>query len=181
MAGVATFTLICFGFASSRFGMLSVSLPKRCNMICKSARKKHVRGGFGWQLLVRPQMTSLSAEVSCFQAFELMPMRAEYVGSGIETFACVHDQVELVQLRPLWIQEVRWDTARSSIQHGRELWQVDRYLPKLACGATSKDDPLNRITRHFRIRIRVELNDRSRWRRQFNSRRVTTPGRNLLS
>src|ERR1700745_681924 len=113
-------------------------------------------------------MTSLSAEVSCFQAFEHMTMRVEYVGSGIETFDCVHDQVELVQLRPLWIQEVRWDTTRSSIQHGRELWQVDRYLRKLGGGATSKDDPLNRITRHFRIRIRVKLNDRCRWRRQFS-------------
>ena len=27
MAGAPTFTLICFGFASSRFGMLSVSTP----------------------------------------------------------------------------------------------------------------------------------------------------------
>jgi len=27
MAGVPTFTLICFGFASSRFGMLSISTP----------------------------------------------------------------------------------------------------------------------------------------------------------
>src|ERR1700746_3265967 len=108
-------------------------------------------------------------------------MRAEYVGSGIETFACVHDQVELVQLRPLWIQEVRWDTARSPIQHGREPWQIDRYLRKLACGATSKDYRLDRITSHFRIGIRVKLNDRSRWRRQFSSRHVITPGRNLLS
>ena len=27
IAGFSTFTLICFGFASSRFGMLSVSTP----------------------------------------------------------------------------------------------------------------------------------------------------------
>src|SRR5438132_5584320 len=84
-------------------------------------------------------------------------------------------------MSPLRIQEVRRDTTSSAIQHGRELWQVDWYLRKLACGATSKDDLFDRITRHFRIRISVELNDRSRWRRQLNHRRVTTPNLNLLS
>src|SRR5487761_66980 len=84
-------------------------------------------------------------------------------------------------MSPSWIQKVRWDATCSSVQHGRELWQLDRYWRELACGATSKDDLFDRITRHFRIRVRVDLNDRSRWRRQFSQRRVTTPNFNLLS
>src|SRR2546425_10726460 len=84
-------------------------------------------------------------------------------------------------MSPWWIQEVRWETTGCSVQHGRELRQLDRYLRKLACGATPKDDLFDRITTHFCIRIGVELDDLSRWRRQFSQRRVTTPNPNLLS
>src|SRR5438876_7511025 len=44
-----------------------------------------VHGRLGWQLLVQPQMTRLSAEVSCLQAFEHMAVTVVYVGPGIET------------------------------------------------------------------------------------------------
>src|SRR5712692_2710925 len=86
----------------------------------------------------------------------------------------------MVQKSPLRLQEIRGDATRSPVQHGRELRQLDRYLRKPTCGATPEDDLLDRITRHFRIRSRVELHDRSRWRRQFSQRRLATPNLNLL-
>src|SRR6266566_488109 len=72
-------------------------------------------------------------------------------------------------MSPLGIQEVRWDATSSPVQNGGELSQLDRYLAKLAGGATSKDDLFDRVTSHFRIRIRVELNYRRRRDRSFNS------------
>src|SRR5256884_5501602 len=54
-------------------------------------QEEDVHGRLGWQLLVQPQMTRLSAEVSCLQAFEHMAVTVVYVGPGIETFDCIHN------------------------------------------------------------------------------------------
>src|SRR5207245_11482243 len=78
-------------------------------------------------------------------------------------------------------KECGWETRGGSAQKGRELRQRVRYLRKLACGPTPKDDLFDRITTHFCIGIGVELDDLSRWRRQFSQRRVTTQNPNLLS
>jgi len=43
-------------------------------------QEEDVHGRLGWQLLVQPQMTRLSAEVSCLQAFEHMAVTVVYVG-----------------------------------------------------------------------------------------------------
>ena len=48
--------------------------------------------------------------------------------------------------------------SSSPIQHGREVRQPDRYLRKLACGATSQDDLFDCIAGYFLIRVETERN-----------------------
>src|SRR6266853_2707346 len=107
-------------------------------------QEENIHGGIGRQLLLQSEVAGFVAKISLLQALERSTVAVEDVRSGIETFDGVDNQVEMVELRSERIEEVGRYAARRPVEHGGELGQADRSVRKLAAGAATQDDLVDR-------------------------------------
>src|SRR4029077_18579828 len=110
-----------------------------------------IHGGIGRQLLLQSEVAGFVAKISLLQTLENTTVAVEDVRAGLETFDGVDNQVEVVELRSEWIEEVGRYTARRPVEHGGELGQADRSARKLAAGAATQDNLFDGIARHFGV------------------------------
>src|SRR5437660_1320481 len=156
------------------------TIPEALQNRSQVYQEKYVHGGVRGQLLVQSEVTGLGAKVSRLQKPKHAAITIEDIGSRFQTFHCVDNQVQLIELSSRWIEEICGDAAGCSVEHGGELRQTDRRSGKLAGRTTSQDDLLDRVVRHLGIRERLELSDLpGRWRKP-GQRRAAAPPVDLL-
>src|SRR6476646_1316296 len=78
-------------------------------------QKKYVHGRVGGQLLLQSKVSGLGTKISLLQALQRAVVAVENVCPGRKTFDRMNNQVEVIELRPRWIKEIRRDAPSGAV------------------------------------------------------------------